>query len=327
MANVLAGDIGGTTTRLGVFEPGASRPRLLAMRTYGTGDFAGIAEMTTAFLRDVSNVSSGPRSIGAACFGAAGPVLNGIARLTNTSVRVDAAAIASAVGLARVSLLNDLEALAYAVPVLSDDEVHVLQEGHADPSGAIAVIAAGTGLGEAALYTINGRPVAKASEGGRADFAARTDRDVIVLRELTRQNGRAAVEEVVSGQGLVNIHQAIHPGGCNAKIDFTSPDAPAAISTSALAARCKVCVEAMDMFVEAYGAEAGNLALRIVATGGVYIGGGIAPQILPALTTGRFLSAFRAKAPFTQMLSAMPVKVILNADAGLLGAANFCFIT
>jgi glucokinase len=321
MANVLAGDVGGTTTRLGVFEQTASRPRLVAMKAYGTRDFSSIAEMTSVFLHDAT-VEVG--TISAACFGAAGPVVGDIAELTNTPVRVDASAIAREVGLPRVSLLNDLEALAYAVPVLSADEVHVLQQGRANPAGAIAVIAAGTGLGEAVLYQIDGRPVAKASEGGRADFAARTDRDISVLRDVTRQHGRAAVEHVISGVGLVNIHKAIQPSGCEAQIDFDHHDAPAAISSAALTRRCAGCVAALEVFVDAYGAEAGNLALRTVATGGVYVGGGIAPKILPALTTGSFLSAFRAKAPFTSMLDAMPVKVIVNANAGLLGAAHFC---
>ena len=324
MANVLAGDIGGTTTRLGVFGTSESRPGRVVKKSYGTADFGSISEMAAAFLRD-AGVDA--RSIGAACFGAAGPVANGVAELTNSPVRVDAAAIAQALGLSRVVVLNDLEALAYAVPVLSADEVQVLQEGHVDPAGAIAVIAAGTGLGEAVLYQIDGRPVVKASEGGRADFAARTDRDITVLQHVTIAHGRAAVEHVVSGVGLVNIHNAIHPGGCRAGIDFTAADAPAAISMSALEGRCPSCVESMAVFVSAYGAEAGNLALRTVATGGVYIGGGIAPKILPALTTGAFLAAFRAKAPFTPMLDAMPVKVILNADAGLLGAAKFCSLT
>jgi glucokinase len=324
MPNVLAGDVGGTTTRLGVFAPGAPRPQLVAMRAYGTTDFAGIAEMTARFLRETS---TDPESIGAACFGAAGPVLNGVVQLTNLPVHVDASAIAAAVGVARVSLLNDLEALAYAVPVLSEEEVHVLQKGRPVAGGAIAVIAAGTGLGEAALYTIDGRPVAKASEGGRADFAARTDREILVLRALTWTRGRAAVEEVISGPGLANIHRALHGAKCDAVIDFDRPDAPEMISTSALAGQCKFCVEALDVFVEAYGAEAGNLALRTVSTGGVYIGGGIAPKILPALQAGRFLPAFLAKDPFTSMLGAMPVKVILNAEAGLLGAANFCFFS
>jgi glucokinase len=323
MPNVLAGDIGGTTSRLGIFEKGAPRPRIVATRAYLTGEFAGIAEMTAAFLHDQTIDA---RPIDAACFGAAGPVLNGVAQLTNSPVRVDASAIARATGIARVSLINDLEALAYAVPVLSDDEVHVLQAGRPVAGGAIAVIAAGTGLGEAVLYTIDGRPVAKASEGGRADFAARTDRDIVVLREVTLEYGRTCVEHVVSGIGLVHIHRALHRS-CKASIDLNSADAPAAISTAALTRTCSSCVDALDVFVEAYGAEAGNLALRTMATGGVYIGGGIAPKILPALQAGRFLPAFRAKDPFTPMLDAIPVKVILNADAGLLGAAHFCFLT
>ncbi len=275
--------------------------------------------MAAAFLRDAA---IDHRSIESACFGAAGPVLDGVARLTNTPVAVDAAEISKTLGIARVSLLNDLEALAYAVPVLSPDEVLVLQQGRAVAGGAIAVIAAGTGLGEAALHTIDGRLVALASEAGRSDFAARTDRDIVVLQELTAKYGRAAIEHVVSGIGLVHIHTALHRR-CQADIDFDSADAPAAISAAALSRSCPNCVEAMDVFIEAYGAEAGNLALRTVATGGVFVGGGIAPKILPLLTSGPFLSAFRAKAPFTKMLAAMPVTVILNSDAGLLGAAHF----
>ena len=319
MKIVLAGDVGGTSTRLGIFDISGPRPQASISRTFATRDFSGISSMTTAFLLEAK---VHPSSIHAACFGAAGPVLNGVAQLTNAPVRVDAAAIEKDTGISRVSLLNDLEALAYAVPVLSPDEVRVLQEGRPAAGGAIAVIAAGTGLGEAVLYTVNGRIVAKASEGGRADFAARTDRDIVVLRELTLTYGRAAVEDVVAGVGLVHIHKALHKS-CRAGIDFDDPKAPAAVSAAAMARRCPGCVDALDAFVEAYGAEAGNLALRTVATGGVYIGGGIAPKILPALTNGPFLAAFRAKAPFTAMLDAMPVKVILNSDAGLLGAASF----
>jgi glucokinase len=320
MTNVLAGDVGGTTTRLGVFTKGDPRPRQIAVRTYGTTEFGGIPDMVAQFLRDTAVDT---RSIGHACFGVAGPVLDGVATLTNAHVDVNAAAIAKATGIGRVSLLNDLEALAHAVPVLADEEVRVLQQGRAVAGGAVAVIAAGTGLGEAVLYDIDGRWIAKASEAGRSDFAARTDRDIVVLRELTAEYGRAAVEHVVAGIGLVHIHKALHRS-CRAGIDFTSADAPAKISAAALARACPGCVDALDVFVDAYGAEAGNLALRTVATGGVYIGGGIAPKILDALVDGRFLAAFRAKAPFTSLLDAMPVKVILNAGAGLFGAANFC---
>jgi glucokinase len=251
-------------------------------------------------------------------------VIDGVATLTNTPVRLDARVIADAVGLARVALLNDLEALAHAVPVLSSDELLVIQNGRADPSGTVAIIAAGTGLGEAVIYRIGERVVVKASEAGHADFAARTERDITVLRSLTRECGRAAVEQIMSGPGLVNIHRALSSDVCEARIDMTTADAPGAIADAAITRRCLTCAETMELFVEAYGAEAGNLALRTIATGGVYVGGGIAPKIVTSLTQGRFLSAFRAKAPFTRLLESIPVSVILNADAGLLGAAHFC---
>ncbi|HUK35063.1 MAG TPA: glucokinase [Vicinamibacterales bacterium] len=324
MANVLAGDVGGTATRLGVFELRAPRPALVTMRTYGTRDFDSITAMTLAFLQ---HAAVSPSTLSAACFGAAGPVIAGVATLTNTPVRVDASAIATAIGLPRMTLLNDLEALAHAVPVLSSDELSVLQDGHADPSGPTAIIAAGTGLGQAAIYRIGDRVLVAPSEAGRADFAARTERDITVLRVLTHECGRAAVEQVVSGPGLVNIHRALHPDGCRAGVDMTAADAPAAIAESASARRCLGCVDAMELFVDAYGAEAGNLALRTVATGGVYVGGGIAPKIVTWLTDGRFLSAFRAKMPFTTLLASVPVHVILNEHAGLLGAAQFCSTT
>jgi glucokinase len=188
----------------------------------------------------------------------------------------------------------------------------------------VAVIAAGTGLGEAFLHRASGRDIAVASEGGHADFAARTDGDIAVLRHLVARYGRAQVEDVISGRGLLEIHRAIHPGPCQASIDLETAGASAAISTAALAGRCPCCVDTLNVFVEAYGAEAGNFALRTVATGGVFIGGGIAPKILPALTTGAFMRAFRAKAPFEALLDAVPVKVILDSNAGLQGAANFC---
>ncbi len=160
------------------------------------------------------------------------------------------------------------------------------------------------------------------SEAGRADFAARTEREIAILRDLIARHGHAATEDVVSGPGLVNIHRLTHANAaCTAAVDESRPDAPAAISRAALDQRCRSCMETLDLFVSAYGAEAGNLALRTVATGGVYVGGGIAPRILPALTSGIFLRAFRAKPPFEPMLDKIPVKVILNAETGLLGAA------
>ena len=193
----------------------------------------------------------------------------------------------------------------------------MLQAGTAMPGGNIALIAAGTGLGEALLHNVDGRFVPSPSEGGHADFAARTEREIALLRDLTARYGRADVEHVVSGRGLVNIHRVTHAGPCAAGVNLEDDNAPAAITTAAFDRRCPGCVETLDLFVEAYGAEAGNLALRTVSTGGVFIGGGIAPKILPALTTGAFLRAFLAKPPLGPMLSAMPVTAILNAEAGL----------
>src|SRR5207248_2940138 len=208
---------------------------------------------------------------------------------------------------ARVMLLNDLQAMAYAVPVLEPSEVHVLQDGTPLPGGNIAVIAAGTGLGEALLHNVGGRFIPSPSEGGHADFPARTEREIALLRDLIVRYGRADVERVVSGPGLVNVYRTTHNGRCAAAVDAADADAPAAISTAALERRCDSCVEALAMFVEAYGAEAGNLALRVVSTGGVFIGGGIAPKILPAMANGAFIRAFRAKPPLEAMLASMPV--------------------
>jgi glucokinase len=285
-----------------------------------TGDFASLPAMITAFLAESSATGA---SIEAASFGVAGPVVGDAAKLTNVPWGIDAREIAATFKWSRVRLLNDLQAMACSVPVLSGAEVHVLQTGEALPGGNMALIAAGTGLGEAFLHDVDGRYIPSASEGGHADYAARNDREVALMRNLTSRFGRAEVEHVISGRGLANIHRVTHRDVCLAGIVPDDRDAPAAVSMAALARRCPACVEALDIFVDAYGAEAGNLALRSVSTGGVYIGGGIAPKILPALTTGAFMTAFRTKAPFEAMLSKMPVKIILNAEAGLLGAAVF----
>jgi glucokinase len=222
-----------------------------------------------------------------------------------------------------VYLLNDLQAMAYSVPVLQRSEVHTLQEGVARRDGNMALIAAGTGLGIALLHNVSGRFIPGASEGGHADFPARTEREVTLWRRLIMRFGRVDVERVVSGPGLVNIHRALQTTPCAAQIDLDSVDAPAALTNSALERRCPCCSESLEIFVEAYGATAGNLALQTVATGGLFVGGGIAPKILPALTTGTFMRAFRAKSPFESFLDNIPVKVILNAEAGLLGAALY----
>ena len=327
---ILAGDLGGTKTLLGLFErpstslgtSGERRPRHLVSHSYPTQEFGSFAAILDAFAGD-----AGRRlAVDAAAIGVAGPIVDQQARLTNIAWDVSADQVGRQLATRRVALLNDLEAMANSVPVLEDGELVVLQRGEPNASGHAAgnaaVIAAGTGLGQAYLHRINGRLRPVASEGGHADFAPRTDREFELARMLRDRYGRAEVEQVLSGPGLVNIYHFTHPGRtCEAVSGLTPAKMPAAISEAALSHRCPGCEEALAMFVDAYGAEAGNLALRGVATAGVFVGGGIAPKILPALQDGRFIAAFRAKQPMAELVSAMPVQVIVREDAGLLGAA------
>jgi glucokinase len=316
---LLAGDIGGTSTRLGLFTR-APRPRPAAVRIFSTLEYRDLPTMIAEFLEGERVNRS---EVEAITIGVAGPVIEQAAELTNVPWRVDARQVHAAFGVPRVALLNDLQAMAESVPLLEPAELHTLQAGRRVENGNMALIAAGTGLGEALLHHVRGAYVPSPTEAGHADFAARSEREIGLLRYLISRYGRAEVEHVVSGRGLLNVFAVTHVRPCAAAIDPADVDAPALITNAGLDRRCDQCVEALEMFVDAYGAEAGNHALRSVATAGVYIGGGIAPKILPALTDGRFLRAFRAKAPFEQMLSDVPVHVILNAESGLLGAAVF----
>lgn len=317
---LLAGDVGGTKTLLGLFERADRRPRPIAIRSYSTNAFNSFTEILDAFAVEVGH----PFTVEAAAAGVAGPVIGNRARLTNISWDVSAAEISGRFGTARAQLLNDLEALANSAEVLTPDEVVLLQHGVMRADGNAVVMAAGTGLGQACLHRVDGRLRPVPSEGGHADFAARTDREIELLRMLRQEYGRAEVEHVLSGPGLLNLHRFTHGRQeCGAVRDLTAAAGPAAISQAALEARCPACVEALSIFVSVYGAEAGNLALRGVATSGVYIGGGMAPKILPALQDGRFIEAFRAKGQMSELVAKMPVKVIMNAEAGLLGAAVY----
>jgi glucokinase len=333
---LLAGDIGGTKTLLGLFARAPERPQAIEVGEFVTLDYDGLPPMIREFLKARSLE---PKRIEAASFGVAGAITEQVARLTNVPWLVDGAQVSATAGLRHVHILNDLQSMAYAVPVLEGDELAILQHGVAQPNGNAAVIAAGTGLGEALLHNIDGRFLPSASEGGHADWAARTPREIEMLQVLTRNYGRVSVEHILSGPGLVNIYQFTHDafGGST---EFISPaarvprrlcdgvgrvddvaDLPPAISRSAMEGRCSCCREALDLFANAYGAEAGNLALRSVATAGVYVGGGIAPKILPVLQSGGFMDAFLSKAPLRDVVATIPVSVILNPEAGLLGAA------
>lgn len=317
---LLAGDVGGTKTLLGLFERSDGRPISIEQREFATLDYPNLAAMIEQFMHGRSS-----RTLEAACFGVAGPVLGGRAELTNVPWVVDGDEVRRTFAIARVDLLNDLQAMAYGVPVLQADELAMLQRGTSLPDANIGVIAAGTGLGQALLHNVNGRFIPSPSEGGHADFAARTRREFELAQALTSWYGRAEVEHVISGRGLVNLYRFVHAGRrCAAAPDGVDPhDIPALLTTAGLAHRCEACVEGLHLFVSAYGAEAGNLALRGVTAGGVFIGGGIAPKILPALSDGTFVEAFGAKPPMDGWLRRVPIAVILNPRAALLGAAVF----
>ncbi|HLG54958.1 MAG TPA: glucokinase [Vicinamibacterales bacterium] len=315
---LLAGDIGGTKILLGLFERADPRPVAHSIHSFPTSYFKRFADILDAFALEVG----GRFTVHASALGVAGPVVNNQATLTNGGLKIAADDVSRRFAVNRVRLLNDLEAMASSVAVLTPEELVTLQDVPSAPDGCAAVIAAGTGLGQAYLHRANGRLTAVPTEAGHADFAARTDRELELVRMLRDLYGRAEVEQVLSGQGLVNLHRFTHRGGeCTVIDDLESPETPAQISRAAMGGRCQGCAEALRMFVSAYGAEAGNLALRSMAMSGLFVGGGIARKILPAITSGGFMEAFRAKAPMTALVARIPVHVILNTEAGLLGAA------
>jgi glucokinase len=316
---LLAADVGGTKTLIGLYRPPGPRPTPVESRVYATLDFENMSQLVDAFLRDIGSVS-----IDAVVAGVAGPVHGLEAELTNAPWSANLNEIAERLHC-RAALLNDLEAMAYSVSVLTDDELVVLQAGEPDPTGNAGLIAAGTGLNESHIQYIDGRHVPSPSESGHADFAARTEEELEFVQDLVRTRGRAEVESVLSGPGVVNLYRFTHrdgrrPSDCPVSID-SDDNTASEVTASALGNRCGRCVDALNMFVSAYGAETGNLALRSMTTAGVYVGGGIAPKILPALQNGRFMKAFRAKPPLDDVLARIPVKVILNPSAALVGAS------
>jgi glucokinase len=321
---ILAGDIGGTKTVLALFEPLSSGLRQLRDAVFQSSDYRSFDEIVAEFLRSERGV------VTAACFGVAGPVIDGHARITNLPWALDEAQLATLTHVPRVKLLNDLEATAYGVLFLNDDERHLLNPGApVGRAGNIAVIAAGTGLGEAVLYADGTRYHPIASEGGHADFAARSDEEIELLRYLrTRFNGHVSYERLLSGPGIHNIycflrdtHYAPEPDWLGEKL--SSGDPSATIAESGLAGTAPLCVKALELFSEIYGAEAGNLGLKCLALGGVFIAGGIAPKILPVLQSGSFMRGFTDKGRFTSLMERLPVTVALNPRTPLRGAAHF----
>jgi glucokinase len=317
---ILAGDVGGTKTCLALYEPGARRREPAASASFASADHDRLESVLDAFLGDRT------ARVEAAAFGLAGPVVDGVCKVTNLPWTVREDDLASRFGTPRVRLMNDVVATAMGLEWLRDDEVQSLQAGSARARGNLALIAAGTGLGESAVIADGDRRTPLASEGGHADFAPRDGTELDLWRWLHEAHPRIEYEMLVSGPGLVNLYRFFHRGQPHPVLwsgdDEGSPDAAAAISKAAMEGACPACRESLERFVSIYGAEAGNLALRVMATGGVYVGGGIAPKILPVLRDGRFTEAFNAKGAFADLMRSIPVRVILNPETALLGAAR-----
>jgi glucokinase len=316
---VLAGDIGGTKTRLAIVKVAGTRVQIEHEVSYPSRDFTTFE----ALLKDFLAAMEVPAR---AAFGIAGPVQGRAVRATNLPWYIEADVLRTQFGFKACTLLNDLEATAYGLPALEAEDMMTLQQGHPDARGNAAVIAAGTGLGEAGLYWDGQHYHPYATEGGHASFSPQTDLEIELLRYLQKQYGHVSWERVVSGMGLVDLHEFLRTYRKSAlpswlREEMQSGDIAAAISRAATAGSDDICIETMNLFVHLYGTEAGNLALKAMSRGGIYVGGGIAPKILPMLQQGGFIEAFLAKGRMRNVLEAMPVRVILNDRTALYGPA------
>lgn len=310
--HLLVGDIGGTKTELALFD----EEMLIASQRYHSGEYASLDAVVSRFMAE-HRPSHG--QLAAAVFGIAGPIVKQRCHTTNLAWQVDGSALSHQLGCP-VQLINDFEAVARGVLELAPRQLHVLQEGSSDPAGPLAVIGAGTGLGQALAIPTAAGPRVLATEGGHCDFAPRGDLEVELLNWLRRRHGRVSVERVVSGPGLITLYEyLVNAGHATAQAALEPEDRAAAISALGLADADPACAKALAMFVEAYGAEAGNLALKTVPSGGLFIAGGIAPKIMPALTNGAFMAAFLDKGRMRTLLESIPVAIVTEPRVSLLG--------
>jgi len=317
---VLAGDIGGTKTNLGLFLEGKQGPVPEVIETYSSQNAPDLEHIIQQFLE----IHSAP--VTHACFGIAGPVVNGKSETTNLPWRIYEDRIKKLFKFHHVKLVNDLTATAMAIPLLSKEEFYSLNQAASIKDQNLALIAPGTGLGKAILIYQNGRYVPVSSEGGHADFAPNNEAEIKLWRYLHQHYGHVSIERVLSGSGLVNIYNWLKDSNRLNVPEWLEQqrkeiDPARAIAEAALASKDPGCVEALSMFVSIFGAVAGNLALTGMTTGGVYLGGGIPPKILSKLKEDIFIKAFTNKGRFKGFLEKIPVKVVLNDKAALVGAA------
>jgi glucokinase len=343
---ILAGDIGGTKINLALFDWDKGRVDPIREDTIWTADYESFEEVLTEFLEEPALTESDPDDLSeededsastapalsspltAACFGVPGPVLNNTCRTTNIPWTIEGDKLAEFLKIPQVRLLNDLEAMAYGLPFLEPDEIEDLNPDAPSPppDGTRALLAAGTGLGESLIVWTGKDYQICPSEGGHADFAPNNDLEIELLRYLRTSYLHVSYERVLSGPGLYLIYQFLRDTQKNEPTWFSEKlptgDPASLIAEAGLEGKPDICKNALQLFVSIYGAEAGNMALKTLAMGGVYIGGGIAPKILPALQDGTFMKSFLAKGRYKRLLAKIPVRVILNPHTALLGAAS-----
>lgn len=320
---ILTGDIGGTKVNLALFDIQKGIPRLSVERSFASRNYPDLTALLKHFLEETQ-----PK-LTHACLGVAGPVYEGRCQVTHLPWEIDIRELKPLLGIDSISLINDLAALACAVPYLTPEELEMIQEGQGDPSGAIGVLAAGTGLGQAFLIPErDGAYRVLETEGGQCDFPARNTLEIELREYVGRVSGRVCIEDILSGPGLIRIFEFMKERDHETEPDwlteeFEREDPASVISRNGLSKKFKPCEKALELFVAVYGAVAGNLALQGMTRGGVVIGGGIAPEILPLLKSGLFLEAFHDKGKFRDFMAQIPVKVVVNKRAPLLGAAYF----
>lgn len=313
---ILAGDLGGTKSNLGLFDVKAGKLVRVAEKRYATQKHSGLEEITADFLNGAK------AKVTAASFGIAGPVVNNRVQATNFPWIVDGIAVAAHLHVPRVRLINDVEAAAYGIAVLEVSDLETIHAGVPSPQSTQIVIAAGTGLGEGILYWDGQRHIPMATEAGHADFAPNTKQQADLWKFLNERLEFVSAESILSGGGFQRLHEFLdssvrHPG-----FDDETVDPAPEITRKGLSGECPVCAGAVDLWVEIYGSEAGNLALRTMARGGIYIAGGIVLKVLPKLKSGRFTAAVKHKEKLEEFLAQIPISVVLNEDCPLLGAAS-----
>ncbi|MDN3509154.1 MAG: glucokinase [Candidatus Neptunochlamydia sp.] len=318
----LAGDIGGTKTHLALFKEEQRKVICLKEQKFPSQKYPNLRLIVKEFLKDVNE------KVVKGCFGIAGPVKKGKSQATNLPWLVEGAVLSKELSNNKVSLINDLEANAYGLNMLQEDGFFLLNEGDKKAEGNKALVSAGTGLGEAGIFFGEKRDIPFACEGGHTDFAPRDEREDSLLRFLRKKFGHVSYERILSGPGLYNVYQFIVETKVEGEKEdvleeIASGDSPRLISEKGLSGNSKACRKALELFVSIYGSEAGNVALKMFALGGVYIGGGIAPKILSFFKEGSFIDSFKRKGRFSNLLGEIPVRVVLNDKTALLGAMYY----